>query len=629
MFQGAFEIVSTTNAYLVALKDNGTTDPKAYDTIMKQMVQAQPNHFGAWIVWEATDAPRNDAKLDVSGNGPLSAYWHQNGMEMLRDAIPREITASELFTVPFREHKPYLLEPHAIDSVAGDATLVTSFAKPLEHDGAVVGVIALDVKLDAITDAIGAIDTPAGASITVVSEAGTVAMSTTKALVGKHLQEVNPVWAAILEKAKVGGDGSRLSSGEDGSMQVLTSWSVIHLVDVKNPWYVLMQVPEQSLIATTSEDRFFLLVVAMGALSAVLIVASLAMTKIVATPLRSLSSIISGLGDGLFNFTTPCRNRTDEVGDIARAVERLQASGLEIARLHELSGEAEYQRLLNRRSELDSISHRFSGSIEALVTELDNVASTVETRSREVSTSSQGALKRLGKVTEASLVAHTEMGSVAKATDALTVTIDAIGKRTRKGRVAAEKVERHTASTETAIDRLKQTISDIEGVARLVSEVAAQINLIALNATIEAARAGEAGRGFSVVAREIKVLATRTEKATEEIAEHITAVQRASGVTDTSIVEMREAFGEMRTISSEIAGALDVQFDATNEISRLIKAALASGTSVARHVEDLVQSSTEVRQAANVMTSESSSLGAQILRLDGEVKGFLGFLKAS
>ena len=628
VFENAFAVVGATNDNLVALKDEGITDTKVYGALLKQMVQAQPYRFGGWLVWDADDAPR-DATALRAGDGALSIYWHQNGMEMLREAIPREVLASDLLTVPRGEHRPFLLEPHAIDAVAGDPTLVTSFAKPLEHDGKVVGVIALDIKLDAIAEALGAIKLPAGASITVVSEAGTIAMSTTKASAGTNIRTASSTWAAVLDKAQHDGDGSRVSPSEDGSGQVLLSWSAIRFADVKNPWYLLMQVPERSLIATTSDDRLFLLLVATGSLLTVLLVASLAMNRIVAKPLSALSSIISELGSGLFDLVIPCRDRNDEVGDIARAVERLQDSGFEIARLKEASGEAEYQRLLARRADLDGISRRFSMSIETLVAGLDNVATTVAARSREVSTSSNGAIDRLNEVTEASLVAHKGMGSVATATAALLSTIDAIGERTRDGRNAAEKVERHTASTESSLDKLKQTIVDIEGVSQLINGVASQINLIALNATIEAARAGEAGRGFAIVAQEIKILASRTAKATEEIGLHIAAVHRASGVTDTSIGEMREAFTEMRMISGEIAGALDVQFGATSEIGCLMDTALASGDAAARHVSDLVQSSTEVRQAADVMHAESGSLGAQILHLDREVKSFLRFLRAS
>ena len=557
VFQGAFEIVGTTNDDLVAMKDAGITDTRVCDALLRQAVQAQPNRFGAWLIWDASDAPHDSAARGA--DKALSTYWHQNGMEMLRDDIPREIVASELFTVPYRQHRPYLLEPHAIDAVAGDSTLVTSFAKPLEHDGRIVGVIALDIKLDAIAAALGAIEIPEGASIVIVSDAGAIAASTAKAASGADIRSLGPTWATALVEAKRDGDGSRLAVGEAGRGEYLTSWNAIRFADVKNPWYLLMQVPERSLIATWSKDRLFLLLVAVGSLLAVLLIASLAMNWIVATPLRAFSSIILGLSAGLFDFRVPCCNRNDEVGDIARAVERLQDSGLEIARLREASGEAEYQRLLDRRMEIDGISRRFSGSIESLVTGLESVAATVETRSREVSASTGSSVDRLGKVSDASLVARKGMGSVAAATAALLSTIDAIGARTRDGRSAADKVERHAASTETALKQLNHTITDIEGVSRLINEVAAQINLIALNATIEAARAGEAGRGFAVVAQEIKSLARETARATDEIGLHIGAVQRASGATDTSLVEMSQAFVEMRSISGEIAGALDVQ----------------------------------------------------------------------
>lgn len=625
VFQSAFEIVGTTDETLVALKDEGITDLKAYDAVLKQMLQAQPNRFGAWVVWDAADAPSDGARTPATG--PLSIYWHQNGMEMLRDAIPREIVESELFNVPTREHKPYLLEPHAIDAVAGDPTLVTSFAKPLEHDGRVVGVVALDIKLDAIAEALGAIEIPNGASITVVSDAGTVAMSTDTALEGKRLSAASPGWAAILDIAKRDGDGSRI--GTDGGAPHLISWSAIRFADVKNPWYLLMRVPEGSLLATTSNDQMFLLFVATGALLSVLLVALLAMDWIVARPLRTLSSIIGRLGSGIFDISVPCRERRDEVGDIARAVECLQTSSLEIARLHEANGEAEYQRLVARRAELDGIALRFTVSIERLVAELDSVAVTVEARSREVSASSQGALARLGKVRETALVARAGMGSVATATGALTATIDSIGERTRDGRTAAEKVERHTVSTEHALEQLRRTICKIAGASLLIDEVAAQINLIALNATIEAARAGEAGRGFAVVAQEIKMLALRTATATKEIDLQVAAVHQATSVTDESIAEMRDAFTEMRAISSEIACALDVQLDATREIGRLMEAALAGGDAASRHVTDLERTATDVREAADVMHAESGSLGSQVLRLNGEVEGFLGFLKAS
>ena len=221
------------------------------------------------------------------------------------------------------------------------------------------------------------------------------------------------------------------------------------------------------------------------------------------------------------------------------------------------------------------------------------------------------------------------MGSVATATASLLATINAIGARTRDNSAAALTVERHAVSTGVAMADLSQAIDDIGLGAKLIGDVAAQINLIALNATIEAARAGEAGRGFAVVAQEIKILAQRTASATGEIGRTIAVVQQASGLTDDKVVEMREAIADMRRISTEIAGALEIQLGATSEIGALMTTALEGGDTTSHHVAGLKRSTCEVQEAATIMHAESGSLGAQIMTLRGEVEHFLGFLRSA
>jgi methyl-accepting chemotaxis protein len=629
VFEGAFDVVNATHDSLLALKDDGITDPRVYDTNLKRMIESGTDRFGAWLVWDGADAPQDtspDARARRDSANRFATYWHQNGIEMLRDVVPADIYDSDLYRVPRAQDQAYLLEPHAIDAVAGDTTLVTSFSKPLEHDGRIVGVLAVDVKLAAITEALAAITLPEGATITVVSDGGIVAMSTIPGRTGKPLKSVSPDLAKLFERARQG-DGSELSS--DGSSRILTSWLKVRFAGVKNPWYLLMKVPERSLLASTSNDAVFLFLVCTLALLTILGMVLLAMNRLVSTPLKSLSNIINSLGEGLFDIVVPERQRMDEVGDIARAVQKLQDSGLEIARLQEESGENEFKRELARRAELDGISAHFSQSIEALVRKLDGVASTVEIQSREVSKTIQASSERLGNVSVASGVARGSMASVATATTSLLATIRSIGDQTRQNTAAAEKVEQHTASTDISIGKLKNTIDDIDRVAGLIREVASQINLIALNATIEAARAGEAGRGFAVVAHEIKTLATQTAKATEEIGNHISAVQKASGIADGSVSEMKGSFVEMREISAGIAGALAIQLDATSAIDGLVKQALGGADGVAQDVSELVGSSNQIQGAAEVMLAQSGELGREIASLSREVANFLQFLKAA
>jgi methyl-accepting chemotaxis protein len=486
--------------------------------------------------------------------------------------------------------------------------------------------VAIDLKLEAIAEALAAITLPSNAAITVVSDGGTVAMSSTGGWTGKSLAAVSPAMAQLLDRAK-GGDGSSLSP--EGSNRILTSWLKIRFAGVKNPWYLIMKVPQVSLLAATSNDKVFLFLVFSLALLAIPVVVLTAMNRLVSRPLKNLSGIISKLGDGLFGIEVPERGRRDEVGDIARAIERLQESGMEIARLREESGEMEYKRQMARRAELDGISEHFSQSIEKMVSALDGVAATVETQSREVSATAQATARKLGDVSEAAAAARYNMGSIASATSSLLTTIASIGDRTRDGQATAETVEKRAASTDASIVKLIQTINDIDKVANLIRDVAAQINLIALNATIEAARAGEAGRGFAVVAHEIKGLATQTARATDEIGRHIIAVQKASGIADGNVMEMKEAFAEMRQISAGVAGALEIQLGVTNDINELVKLACGGADSAAHNVSGLVESAHQVQGAADVMLAQSGSLGREIRSLSREVANFLRFLKAA
>lgn len=282
VFESAVAIVDLTQGSLIALKDDAIRDPQVYDTTLKRMIYSSSEHYGGWLAWDAADQPLDPtsaaARLDPKGG--FATYWHQNGMEMIGDKLPAEILASDLYQVPYKTGRSYLLEPHAIDAVAGDPTLVTSFARPLEHDGKIVGVVALDLKLDAIADAIAAIDLPASASISVVTDGGVVVMTTGNGNHGIQRVTEGSTQATLLDMARRG-DGSEVGSNPGDGAAMLTSWSAISFSGVKNPWYLLMSVPRHSLLVTTTNDRWFFLGVAAAALATLLAAVMLAMNRLV------------------------------------------------------------------------------------------------------------------------------------------------------------------------------------------------------------------------------------------------------------------------------------------------------------------------------------------------------------
>ena len=390
-----------------------------------------------------------------------------------------------------------------------------------------------------------------------------------------------------------------------------------------------METPQVSLLAEGWRDRLELLAIAGGALIAMLCVVLVTMHHLVSMPLRRIGQTISDLGLGLFGMTVPHQTRADEIGDVARTVVRLQDSAFEIARLREENGEREYQKVVERERHLETISSRFSASIETVAASLRRVSSTVGGRSSELTGAVDATASRLADLSIASSATRTSMLDAAKATSALLASIDSVGAQTRLCDEAARSVQANASATDVSLADLRGSVTDIVALVELIGSIASQINLIALNATIEAARAGEAGRGFAVVAQEVKTLAGRTSAAADAVSGRIRALEKSSDWTHASVLAMEDAFQSMRTIAATIAQELEAQLSATGTISSLVDQALQCADVTAVTVEELSGVAQGVTVGTGELQEQSHALEEEVRSLDEQVTSFIDFLKAA
>jgi len=154
-------------------------------------------------------------------------------------------------------------------------------------------------------------------------------------------------------------------------------------------------------------------------------------------------------------------------------------------------------------------------------------------------------------------------------------------------------------SAATTMQSLKDAVSRISEVTKLIGEIASQTNLLALNATIEAARAGEAGRRFSVVAAEVKNLATQTARSTDDINRQIANIQ---GVTDLAVGAMTDVSDRIREIdaaATTIAAAIKQQGAATSEIARNVSQTTSAALEVSEKIQNVSTGASSVKGHAN------------------------------
>lgn len=169
-----------------------------------------------------------------------------------------------------------------------------------------------------------------------------------------------------------------------------------------------------------------------------------------------------------------------------------------------------------------------------------------------------GRVKRLGDL----------INTVATATEQLTTSVGDIARNIGTTRDAVGVVSQQT---EAAADCVKQMMSCIEGmgtVTTFIEKISGQINLLALNAAIEAARAGDAGRGFSVVADEVKKLARQVSESTGKITGEIGGIQKSAGKVSASLGEITSLFSELTHDATSVASASEEQSAATRDISK-------------------------------------------------------------
>ena len=358
---------------------------------------------------------------------------------------------------------------------------------------------------------------------------------------------------------------------------------------------------------------------------AILLVVSfigLTFARSLTSPISAMTAAMGKLAAEQMNTEVPARDREDEIGKMAAAVQVFKTN---MIRARELDAEQEQQRAAReRRAEnVDRLTQAFDQQVGQILNGVSSGATEMESLATQMAQTAKQTSMQSTMAAGASEETTANVQSVATAADQLSSSINEIGQQVTHSTSIANNAVNQARQTHDTVQGLVESASKIGEVVSLITDIAEQTNLLALNATIEAARAGEAGKGFAVVASEVKNLANQTAKATDEIGTQITNIQKETELAAGAIENITSTIEEIDGISSSIATAIEEQGAATGEIAHNVVEASSGTKEVSGIIVKVNGAADETGEAANVVLDATRNLGRQTEELKNLVNLFL------
>jgi methyl-accepting chemotaxis protein len=338
------------------------------------------------------------------------------------------------------------------------------------------------------------------------------------------------------------------------------------------------------------------------------IVIAFSMASKIENPIKKVAAMADRIASGDLSGEDLKIESSDEIGELAVSLNRMKAS--------------------------------LNDMIKSVVVSSDGVVSTIDMVKVQVEKTNEGARNQSGQAQQIAAAAE-EMSqtitdiarnaSVASETSAEAMEIAESG-QTVTG-IAVETVNHVYTSTielSTMVEKLNNRASEIGDIVTVIKDIADQTNLLALNAAIEAARAGEQGRGFAVVADEVRKLAERTITATAEISEKIHAIQSESTQTTKSMgeasKEVTKATGHIRNLTNVLEAIVESVQKVRDQITQIATAVdeqSAASEEVARNIEKTSAIAKDMEGIAEDVMQEVKGLADTAHNLKSETKGFI------